>query len=71
MRSIKPFYMFLAGLFLLALTVISFYIPLTPQTRFLAQLSTVQTVVLFLIAASMIVIGIVKMVLDRKRNKKR
>ena len=68
MRRVKPFWFVLAGLFLLVLEMIYLRIPLTQQTRFFAQPSLAQAVIIFLIAVVLIVIGITKEVLKRRRK---
>ena len=68
MRRFKPFCFVLVGLFLLVFEVFYLHIPLTSQTRFFAQPSLAQSVIIFLIAVVLIVIGITKEFLKRRRK---
>ena len=71
MRRVKPFYIFLAGLFLMVYTAFYLNIPLTPQTRILPQLPTSHAIIMFCISVPMVAIGIIRMILLNRFGRKK
>jgi len=71
MRRLRPLSILLAGLGLLVYGAFYLRIPLTPHTRFLPQMTSVQAAVLFSTAIIMILIGVVRMIIKAKPLKRK
>ena len=68
MKRIKPLYLILAGLFLLAYEAFYLNIPHNSQTRIIPQLSVAQAVAILCIAVALMISGLLKLIIERKRK---